>query len=75
MGDGWEGGGRPTFPFLFAGSVSISQKSVVAVIAAEAVDMRRDTYAEVVFFLVVSTATSCTMRPGTASNTNSPSFV
>jgi hypothetical protein len=61
--------------FLFSGSVSMSQKMVVPVKAAEAVEMSRETYAEVVFSLAVSTATSCKTRPGTASHTSSPHFV
>jgi hypothetical protein len=53
----------------------MSQNIVVAVRAAEAVEMNSDTYAEVVFFSAVSAATSCTTRPGMASNTSSPPLV
>jgi hypothetical protein len=53
----------------------MSQKIVAAVIAAEAAETSSDTYAEAVFFSVVSTATSCKTRPGTASIISSPAFV
>ena len=61
--------------FLILGFVSMSQKIVVPVRAAEAVEMTRDTNTEVVFSLALSAATSCSTRPGTASKTNSPPLV
>jgi hypothetical protein len=62
----------PTLPFLFDGSVSMSQKSVVPTRAADAVEMNREMKAEVVFCSVVRAAISWRTSPGTASNTNSP---
>jgi hypothetical protein len=67
--------GGLTFLFLFTGAVSMSQKVVVPVRAAEAVEMIRDTNTEVVFSLALSMATSCSTRPGTASKTSSPHLV